>query len=147
MLDPQKFYEVAMTFQVLVESGINEVDMCNGETFETGCGAPCCHGGWFEYASFPKARSIMGCHYFTAGSNSIAYVLGFDGASALEDWAIRNPNLWGNENGYVMFSNRRAFGKSPNAKLTLKDISNHWYEVADRVADAIHSEKQRAENE
>jgi hypothetical protein len=72
------------------------------------------------------------------GARWISFELGFEPlpgffAWDLREWAQDNPQVWGNEFGWDLFSKNRAFGKNDYQRLTLKHIADHWLKVAKRL--------------
>ena len=128
---------LADTFQMLSLDRQNVCDM--GNTKFNACGTVACHAGWFAVAN-NKSRAFRvtapdGKYYgFNDAADEMARFLGFQGQICLLDWASGNPELWGNKNGGVMFSSDSAFGKSTSKNvISLKEISNHWRKVAERL--------------
>ena len=72
---------------------------------------------------------------YVEGATMIARDLGFDSQLELRDWANENAELWGFLNGGEMFegSGYIAFGFSDQDMVTIQDIADHYYAVADRV--------------
>ncbi len=62
-------------------------------------------------------------------ANTLAVFLGFENPYALKRWAKDNPKLWGNKDGYDMFSFWSAFFDYCNKQITHRDIINHWKQV------------------
>ena len=66
------------------------------------------------------------------GANRMAHDLGFDSKEDLEEWAMSNPVLWGNEKGYDMFESVDAIN-SECGIIKLSEIVSHWRDVAERI--------------
>lgn len=86
--------------------------------------------------------------YRTIGAELIATDAGFNSAREYQEWADQNPTLWGNQNGYLMFSRPESFNLPASSEINLKDINDHYYALHDRVlskelmiAQAIHIRK------
>jgi len=97
------------------------------------CGTPACHGGWYAvYACEFPINNFEGFG-FSTGMRRMNNKLGSETGFELETWASKNPELWGNKRGAGVFSSESAFGKNYSESLTLKDISDHWMKVAERL--------------
>lgn len=125
------------------------------------CGTVCCHGGAYLFASYaapdklkwvadpdagkghrPHSQQYVEGADFIDGALKLARDLGFTRPDDQEEWfserdamihwAEKNPDLWGNTAGFVMFASEAAFGKRYD-ELTLEDIIAHWRGVADRI--------------
>lgn len=94
------------------------------------CGTIHCAGGWYAIATcnLESRESI----YYQAGVNNMVEDLGFFCREQLVNWAMRNPIIWGNRNGGMMFSAEKAYGENCN---TLADIIKHLEGVRDRSPD------------
>jgi hypothetical protein len=137
----QKVIELATTFDLLHKAYGLPVDIhqCDVKsTDEELCRTPACHAGWFGVALDGGKRVNYNEYAY-----EMAKFLGFKHRGALEDWADNFPEIWGNDFGSDMFSDNIAFGKYRDEKLTLKDVSNHWFGVAKRMT--VMLEKQREE--
>ena len=66
---------------------------------------------------------------YTDGVHAMQMFLGHDD---LRMWAKRNSKLWGNPFGRYMFEDKMAFVPG-SSSITVKDIIQHWREVADRI--------------
>jgi hypothetical protein len=77
------------------------------------CGTVHCVGGWYAFANLRrqviKSRIKHGYVSFKNGAKLLANDLGFANQFILEDWANDNPRIWGNINGYYMFSSESAY--------------------------------------
>jgi len=102
------------------------------------CGTIHCHGGWYAVATCDSSKPLD----FRSGIIKMSEDLGFDidgdfftRTEFIEDWAKYNPEIWGNNNGTYMFSNRLAFESEdrPGGAYSLNDIISHWKEVRDRL--------------
>jgi hypothetical protein len=122
--------DLATYFQLidLATNGEGKVAMatagCNLE--DNLCGTPACHAGW--YGVFQDGESNHYSHY----KETMATELGFAYSDELEDWAMENPELWGNKDGRYLFCCRSAFGVY-GEPITLSIIANHWWKVAKRL--------------
>ena len=113
-------------------SGDCPVAMAKGAIeIEHPCGTPMCHGGWYALAAIERGAV---CDDFWDGAVAMANDLGFKYAEALENWAHRNPTLWGNPYGDGMFSSDSAFTGDCTVDVTmLSEIIDHWREVQSRL--------------
>ena len=100
------------------------------------CGTTHCHAGWYALAHYWDLKS----HHLDDGSEIVTYStgvgnmcrdLGFNTEDGLLLWAKDNPEIWGNESGYGMFSSRHAFNYE--GELTLQKIVDHWKEVGKQL--------------
>ena len=119
------------------------------------CGTTQCHGGWYAIAALSYKKRKEGVEY-DDGANKMAKHLGFkesvskrqtdvyekgqmiEASDKLCSWANKNPEIWGNTDGNIMFScyGRMAFyheTKRPDGALTLQHIVDHWKEVYERL--------------
>jgi len=96
------------------------------QEFNWRCGTYACHGGWYEIICNPKIEK--GKLDYLKGANRMGKFLGFRSGWDLMGWASDNPKIWGNQQGYDLFSTQSAFF-APG----LKGIGKHWLQVADRL--------------
>lgn len=95
-------------------------------SWEHPCGTIHCLGGWYligsvgienisekNYVSYDEGTELMASHL---------------GIADVADWANDNPEIWGNEHGYQVFSDIEAF----NDARTLGDIITYLEGVRDR---------------
>ena len=119
------------------------------------CDTPACHGGWAAiiYEKHLIKDEVLEKFYsdpcpndfFLIGVKKLSGILGFSYHKDYENWAKRNPDLWGNLDGDYMFFDPRAFGSEywdciRNRKLKpllLSDITNHYQGVADRIRESL----------
>lgn len=96
------------------------------------CKTTMCHGGW--YAAVAINNKFLKTIHYQNGANKMAEDLGYKNMSELQEWAMFNPKIWGNDNGSHMFSSRSAFrtkkGFDPKC---LEDIVEHWRGVYHRL--------------
>ncbi len=78
-------------------------------------------------ANYHNNNNSSYAHHILA--NTLAEFLGFENPYALKRWAKDNPKLWGNKDGYDMFSFWPAFFDYCNKEITHRDIINHWKQV------------------
>lgn len=114
----------------MYEPSIVDVRKGDKECIKTACGTPMCHGGWYLIASIPKKNSALMSGY-KDGAEIMAKHLGFENHMELEDWAGKNPKIWGNSYGANMFSGEEAFTYA--GSLTLSKIITHWKRVQRRL--------------
>lgn len=114
------------------------VDMYNTEAFTTNhkhlCGTPMCHAGWYASIALKGKRvdsSGLPINYLD-GASIMSKHLGFASGGDLEFWAKNNPEIWGNENGRMIFTSAYAFNYK--GELDLLAIINHWQAVKERAA-------------
>ena len=69
------------------------------------CGTPACFAGMYMALNGLKRDEKS----WTNGSKMIAKACGFGNSDEMRHWAETNPELWGNESGYFMFSRSKAF--------------------------------------
>ena len=146
----------------------------NKDAFLHPCKTICCHGGMFLLAlkedtsnfSFeynPYLYDAQTLYYknsfigkktsvpnFADGAELLAKFLGFTNIEGLKDWAVRNPNLWGNRHGDKMFSADVAFmedtvDQSNSCNGSVDTIINHWKKVADRIENLIEKTNKQIE--
>jgi len=127
------------------------------------CGTAQCHAGWYTVATFPaKQRMDNNVDYYD-GAVKMGKHLGFkskkiiddeglpdiiDEHMALTDWAGKNPEIWGNRDGALMFEcdGEMAFyhvEKRPYGAETLQHIVDHWKEVYARLLALENPEEKR----
>ena len=137
----EDIYKVAERFRS-VEHMPGTVDMKKTTAFEEPCGTVACMAGWYyltlkeeDLKEMPSIIVEAGAHdAYSIGAKSLAYSLGFSNKNLLRDWAIENPDLWGNEFGASMFSHELAYGKESSYEiLTVKEIADHFFGVANRL--------------
>lgn len=112
------------------------LDMSNGHVyskFRTAiCGTPHCHGGW--YALVSNISTSYGYKNFHDGMDQMNKDLGIP---SVLSWALKNPDLWGNNQGGYMFSGAGNFAFAsptrPSGAKRLQDIIDHWKEVYERL--------------
>lgn len=150
----EKCFQLADIFEAVVKRHPEgQLDMMTVEVSdlrhgrEHRCGTVHCHAGWALVGISPEKVNIPKT-YVSFHEGVVALDEFFFGASdevadngtifsALTDWADRNPSLWGNGHGSIMFSSKIAFYHGlarRKGALTLKHIADHWREVGKRVA-------------
>lgn len=124
-----------------VEHRANEpkrLDMLMPEVKDTKyeCGTVHCFAGWALAASgIPQADTSDKYYYYRDGVDLITNILGVSqGRHVLQNWARDNPKLWGNYNGYCMFSDLCAFGLCESSENKMTGIINHFVKLRDRLA-------------
>lgn len=98
------------------------------------CNTVNCVGGWYVIAVHGKI-SDDDYKSYRIGTDAIAAELGFENDDAVEGFLADNPTLWGNEDGYVVFSDEKAYYhpvKRPEGAQTLQHVIDHFEEVRDR---------------
>ncbi len=129
--DPEKCRQLGQIFLDLhIKKPEAEVDML--ETKFNQCGTVACHAGWYAVA---RGLNLTVDYNFQSSSDDMAKYLGLEGGYELRQWANANNKLWGNRDGYFLFSSSDAFGVDSLSykPLTLDKIGNHWLAVADRI--------------
>lgn len=100
------------------------------------CETPACHGGWaaIMYGVEIDEEEDDEDSFFIYGGEMLAEKLGF-GADryALQAWAHKYPEYWGNEYGAAMFNCSSAFGQSAMEDFPLPIIYKHYLAVAERL--------------
>ena len=91
---------------------MNEIEVYSKEhNYE--CGTVHCVGGWYVVANMNrqviKDKVKKGYVSFVDGADLMAQDLGVGCNYHLQNWAYRNPEIWGNEKGYYMFSETYAY--------------------------------------
>lgn len=109
------------------------------------CGTVHCHGGWYAISVLDVENKLLS---YTDGADRLAKDLGFGFDEDIQEWAEQNQTLWGNEIGYGMFCDRRAFKSPdrPDGANNLQDIISHWTEVYERLLVFEGSERPVYEN-
>lgn len=138
-----------------------KINMSQEDILKTECGTVACHAGLYALATTESKHwklawnvvdkdYVVHPHFYLSidddgttvgyerGADLLATDLGFRDALELQIWANQNPDMWGYEDGYFMFSaeGNCAFGKKDDETLTSPDIISHWRSVADRIAGA-----------
>ncbi len=70
------------------------------------CGTPACFAGFYAALNGLSSKSHMP---YLHGATLIAKACGFSDERNMKYWASKNPKLWGNDRGYYIFSNAKAF--------------------------------------
>ena len=159
--DPDNIRTIAMRLESMLPLARNEkMEMFASRVYinEELCGTQACHGGFYEleFALRNKEDFILpedfydntdceyllkktldsdGCYipvYWYDGAERMAKDLGFKDRNQLEEWANKNPLLWGNTKGRDMFQDGEAF-KGDYDSVKLIDVVNHWLTVAERI--------------
>jgi len=108
-----------------------------------GCGSSHCHAGWYLIArhidgGLPSDGRLWNTSY-SLGIDAMADDLGAVSSRELVSWAADNPAVWGNPYGRRMFDWEGAFTPGGKERAeTLKDICDHWLEVADRLEEVLN---------
>jgi hypothetical protein len=132
---PERLRDMAMAFGAKAKNRYNVVDFgrsISGVEPWSGCGTVACHGGWAGL--IPGA----GQHYLDGAKELGTFLCPWWGHEEGDDfpfWADNHPSLWGNECGLTMFlcDGHTAFGFDDEDECALKDIANHYREVANRI--------------
>lgn len=136
----ERFKNLHVMYEPEVNFGVGSVP-CT----ENLCGTPACHGGWALVALQPVAseRAEQRWWRYSDGADFLAEYLGFEGRYFLQEWAERNPQIWGSECGAFMFRSEgyKAFGRDTN-DLTLLDIAAWYLGVADRLLSAYQKQQE-----
>ena len=156
IIKSKDMYMVAKILLPMTAFAERPVDMNCGTVFVDieSCCTTQCFAGWYLLAkSWSKRTKRLylerdkwvtrrAAEGFTEGARLLDRDLGLIGlknynSEITEDllplWAQKNPKLWGNENGVFAYSDKKAFGKGHNEDLTLKEICDHLFAVADRI--------------
>ena len=112
----------------LDEKGDFQVDMDKGKLELRNNNFPCgCHAGFIS--------AVLGApdsNHWRKGARIICSFLGFNLIFDLEDWAQDNPEIWGNEDGRLMFLKGFAFGLEEDV-FSARKIVKHWEGVLERL--------------
>lgn len=100
-----------------------------------------CFAGWWGYLKYQDRGRFKNGYFEFDGEmlvyDSIADEMAIQmGASSHYDLARfmqKNPDIWGNPNGFAMFTRFEAYGRCNT--LTLGDIIEHWDGVIERMPD------------
>lgn len=122
-----RFLSLAEKFMPYAKNEQCILDMGEGRVIQHSCKTIACHGGYACLIFGLKSKK------YTTGAHKIAEYLGFKSRHSLKDWAHNNSEIWGNEDGYHMFSLNCAFDCSVFNKETLKDVVSHYIGVAERL--------------
>lgn len=92
------------------------------------CGTVHCVGGWYAIACYKETVFITDeCFNYNDGANAMAVHLGFSGRPELQTWAIKNPDLWGNQHGELMFTSNYGYANSYNTfAKSIADVIHHF---------------------
>ena len=71
--------------------------------------------------------------FWAIGAELIATDIGFTSRTEYQNWADRNPALWENHEGYFMFTSAKAFGLPAKSKITLQNITDHYYILHENI--------------
>jgi hypothetical protein len=96
------------------------------------CGTIHCVGGWYAFANlgreFIAGKIKKGCVSFVDGAELLARDLGLGNLNGLCNWAFDNPKIWGNKNGFDMFSNENTYDNPGYA-----GVISQWVNVRDNL--------------
>ena len=110
-------------------------------TFAPLCGTVGCHAGtarmiipdYTDHHNFKRKDSASGYRYGEIILST--YLMGKNLFVRLDQWAHKEPKLWGNESGYDLFSTEgSAFGLKDSREISSQVIGKWWQRVAERVA-------------
>lgn len=102
------------------------------------CGTVHCVAGWYAVAirysdKFIKLKiENKECRFFH-GASKIAEHLGFKYRNELEIWAENNPEIWGNNDGFYMFSEESAYNGMADRTDKMSCVIEHLEGVRDRL--------------
>lgn len=128
-----RFIQMAEKFINIFATEKTRLDFSQCDVVKHTCGTVACHGGYALLALKPGSIRNQD---FDAGSIAVGKFLGFEGCSDFEDWAQRNPTIWGSENGELMFccEGPMAFGRTLESEpMNLGDIAAWYLDVAKRL--------------
>lgn len=94
------------------------------------CGTIHCMAGWYAVATLVKEHPEEPVD-FVAGKAKLATDLGFYNSSHLKEWAVLNPEIWGNRHATSMFTHTQAFDGAPG----IPEIIEFLEKVRDRLPD------------
>jgi hypothetical protein len=142
MINKNKLKELVNALDALSDD-VKDWDVAMGSIDKPLCGTPGCHAGLISIVAkdLPELQDIYNDDYriydnryeYDIWADALTVFLGFAKGRGLEDWAECNPEIWGNENGFVMFSSRSAFTNDPDKQLNHRDIINHWKQVLKNI--------------
>jgi hypothetical protein len=89
------------------------------------CGTIHCAAGWYAIATLVNEQSLN----YNDGAIAMAAHLGFECREDLEHWAARSSTIWGNQSGWAIFCDTRAYGFTHGG---LSDVVSHLEGVRDR---------------
>lgn len=135
----QQWQTVIDNFEKVMPMAINEGHLNMDEWLVNTpfhkCGTVHCAGGWYAIAALDVKENTSGID-FIDGANAMAAHLGFPSRSYLEQWARRNPDIWG-ARGELMFSDKSAYDYAE----TLEDIVDYLKGVRDRTPGTATTDK------
>lgn len=120
----------------VIEGHLDMMEGCGRDAMHA-CGTIHCFGGWYAVSVLADKRDWFN---YDDGANEMAIHLGLkqedrDGEFSIEEWALENPDIWGNNYGSYLFINAKAFFHKehrPAGAENLKHIIDHLEEVRDR---------------
>ena len=74
------------------------------------CGTVGCAAGWFAIALQARRRDEFIVHQYHDGVKAVKDHFGVD----LMKWAQDYPELWGNKDGFYVWCDRKAWGRTAN---------------------------------
>ena len=152
----RQFNTVLDNIELVLPMAEHETALCMADPvirsvdYQNTCRTFACFGGWYAVAkNLSKFEKIKGRSYtigvdllnqdlFGQNAFTIAFRKRFpfssDSTGILTTWAKRNPALWGNSSGALIFIDALAFQsqKRPEGANSLRDIYDHLTEVRDR---------------
>jgi hypothetical protein len=90
------------------------------------CGTVHCVAGWYAIATGLHEKKEKDRVDFMDGISKMERDLGFQ---FIENWAMDNPKIWGNQYGKLMFKNAKAW----NGAKTIAKVIRHLEAVHDRL--------------
>ena len=123
-IDLDKLADVIKFFNSIPnEPEVNPVDMASIHApSELSCGTPACFGGYLTHYFYSRGDIDSLDYTYSFGCQLFADLLGFGGLTNLKKFLKAYPELWGNENGFYIFSSPNAFGDMGCDTITLRDI-------------------------
>ena len=98
------------------------------------CGTVHCFAGWYGVLHPELWAADASFKEYSVAADAIAQRCGFSDKRAFKAWADSHPKLWGNNEGYWLFSSKDAF----NGAADLTGIVHHLYGVVSRLYDAVN---------
>lgn len=94
------------------------------------CNSVHCVAGWYATQHIDDCENIYNTKIvsYHTGADLLSKNLGFDERFDLADWAEKNPEIWGNEDGDDIFYDTCAYNGAKN----LKEVVEYLKGVRDR---------------